>query len=178
MFYTRGMELTFRLADAADIPAITRLINLAYAGGASDKAWTHEGTLFEGERTHDAEVTENLTAPGNVFLLGFDAGTLVSSTLLKFSGESAYLGLLAVRPDLQGGGVGKQVLAECERLARERGATRMTMMVISTHRPELVAYYQRRGYQLTGRYGEFSRPAVRELAARIGMRLEWMEKVI
>lgn len=172
------MELKFTLATPADIPAITRLINLAYGGGASDKAWTHEGTLFEGDRTHEAEVAENLSAPGNLFLLGWAGEALVSSTLMKFPDDAAYVGLLAVRPDLQGGGVGKQVLAECERLARERGAKRMTMMVISTHRPELVAYYQRRGYQLTGRYGEFSRPAVRELAARIGMRLEWMEKVI
>lgn len=175
------MKLEFRLATPADIPAITRLTNLAYGGGEegnSEKVWTHEGTLFEGERTHDAEVAANMDTPGSVFLLGFAGEQLISSTLLKFSEDSAYIGLLAVEPSVQGGGIGRQVLAECEQRARERGAQRMTMMVISTHRPELVAYYERRGYRLTGRHGEFSRPAVRELAEKIGMRLEWMEKVI
>ena len=178
---TSHMNLQFRLATWADVPAITRLTNLAYGGGEdgqSDKAWTHEGTLFEGERTHDAEVSANLRTPGNVFLLGMAGERILSSTLLQFSADAVYIGLLAVEPNMQGSGLGKQVLAECERQARERGIRRMTMMVISSHRPELVAYYERRGYRLTGRYGQFSRPAARELAERIGMKLEWMEKEI
>lgn len=168
--------LDFRPATAADIPAITVLINLAYGGGRSEKAWTHEGTLFNEARTNDAEVAGYLNTPGSMFLLGFDAGQLVASTLLKFDGAKGYLGLLAVHPDAQSGGVGKQVLAEAERIAMERGCTVMTMMVIATHRPELVAYYERRGYALTGRFGQFSRPAVKAYADQIGMRLEWMEK--
>lgn len=168
----------FRNATPADIPAITRLINLSYRGAASDRAWTHEGSLFAENRTSEAEVEAMLSTPGSRFLLGFEGDALVCSTLLKLGGDNAYLGLLAVEPSLQGGGIGRRVLEECERLAREAGLRRMTMMVISSHRPELVAYYQRRGYRLTGRLGEFSRPAVRELAARSGMRLEWMEKAL
>lgn len=170
------IALTFRAATPDDVPAITALINLAYGGGTSEKAWTHEGTLFDEARTHDEEVARNLATPGSMFLLGFDNDQLLASTLLKFEGEAGYLGLLAVHPDAQSGGVGKQVLAEAERIARERGCTRMTMMVIATHRPELVAYYERRGYALTGRFGQFSRPAVKAYAEKIGMRLEWMEK--
>lgn len=174
--------LTFRPATPADVPAITTLINLAYGGGASstghNRSWTHEGTLFDEARTSDEEVARYLATPGAMFLLGYDGASLVTSTLLKFDGEAGYLGLLAVHPDAQSGGVGKQVLAEAERMALERGCAKMTMMVIATHRPELVAYYERRGYALTGRYGEFSRPTVKAYAEEIGMRLEWMEKVL
>lgn len=169
-------SLHFRPATAADVPAITALTNLAYGGGQSEKAWTHEGTLFDEARTSDAEIAAQLAAPGAMFLLGFDGAALVSSALLKFDGDAGYLGMLAVDPGVQAGGIGKQMLAEAERMAIERGCTRMTMMVIATHRPELVSYYQRRGYALTGRYGNFSRPAVKAYADEIGMRLEWMEK--
>lgn len=182
--------MKFRPATTADVPAITALTNLAYAGGHRDhagghrdhagrqstKAWTHEGTLFDEARTSDAEIAGQLAAPGAMFLLGFDGDQLVASALLKFTGDSGYLGMLSVHPDAQAGGVGKQMLAEAERMAIERGCTKMTMMVIATHRPELVSYYQRRGYALTGRYGQFSRAAVKAHAEEIGMRLEWMEK--
>jgi ribosomal protein S18 acetylase RimI-like enzyme len=168
--------LTFRPATPDDVSAIVALINLAYGGGKSDKAWTHEGTLFQEERTNDAEVAGHIATPGSMFLLGFSDDALLASTLLKFDGETGYLGLLAVHPDAQAGGVGRQMLEEAERMARSRGCTRMTMMVIATHRPELVSYYERRGYALTGRYGNFSRPAVKAYAEKIGMRLEWMEK--
>ena len=173
--------LTFRSAIPANVPAITALINDAYGGGSNadgKRAWTHEGTLFNEARTNDAEVAGHIATPGSMFLLGFEGDALVACTLLKFDGDAGYLGLLAVRPDTQGGGTGRQVLAEAERIAVERGCTRMTMMVISTHRPELVSYYERRGYALTGRMGNFSRPAVKAFAEKIGMRLEWMEKTL
>lgn len=175
--------LSFRSATAADIPAITALTNIAYAGGhpnhaggKSEKAWTHEGTLFDAARTSDAEIAGQLAAPGAMFLLGFDGEQPVASALLKFDGDTGYLGMLAVHPDAQTGGIGKQMLAEAERIAMARGCRVMTMMVIATHRPELVSYYERRGYALTGRLGQFSRPAVKAYAEEIGMRLEWMEK--
>ncbi|MDX2218054.1 MAG: GNAT family N-acetyltransferase [Burkholderiales bacterium] len=170
--------LKFRPATAADVPAITALTNLAYAGNNSGKAWTHEGTLFDEARTNDAEIAGQLAAPGAMFLLGFEGDRLVASALLKFSDAEGYLGMLSVHPEAQAGGVGKQMLAEAERMAIERGCIKMTMMVIATHRPELVSYYQRRGYVLTGRYGQFSRPAVKAYAEEIGMRLEWMEKTL
>jgi len=171
--------MNFRPATPTDAPAITTLINHAYAGG-HEKAWTHEAgifaTLSDFERTSEAEVNRLMATPGSLYLLGLENDEAVACTLLKFEGDTGYLGMLAVRPDLQGSGAGKLMITEAERMAIERGCTRMTMLVIATHRPELVSYYQRRGYVLTGRYGEFSRPVVREHAERIGMRLEWMEK--
>ena len=58
--------------------------------------------------------------------------------------------MFAVVPTKQGGGVGRAVLAEAERLAVERwSATAMEMTVIS-RRTDLIAWYERRGYRLTG----------------------------
>lgn len=85
-------------------------------------------------------------------------------------GGSAYFGMFAVDPTLQGGGVGKFVLAEAERYAHdELGASRMEMTVIE-QRPELIAWYERRGYVRTGvlkafPYGDerFGEPKVDDL---------------
>ena len=63
---------------------------------------------------------------------------------------AGYFGMFSVRPDLQGGGVGKAVLAEAERIAREEwGLPAMRMTVIDV-RDELIAWYERRGYRRTG----------------------------
>ena len=58
--------------------------------------------------------------------------------------------MFSVRPDAQGGGIGRSVLEEAERIARVTlGCVRMRMTVIDS-REELIAYYQRRGYLRTG----------------------------
>jgi GNAT superfamily N-acetyltransferase len=88
------------------------------------------------------------------------------------------MGLLSVRPAMQAGGVGKQLIAECERVARDewRCAT-MGITVITSHRPELTRYYERRGYARTGRFKpKFERKQVLRGMLVDGLRLEWMEK--
>lgn len=64
--------------------------------------------------------------------------------------DTAYFGMFAVDPTLAGGGYGRQVLAEAERIARDEfGAAAMEMTVIR-QREELIAWYERRGYARTG----------------------------
>ena len=61
-----------------------------------------------------------------------------------------YLGFLTVDPDCQAAGLGRALLAEAERVAVARfGATVIEMTVI-VQRAELIAYYERRGYGMTG----------------------------
>ena len=63
---------------------------------------------------------------------------------------AGYFGMFAVRPELQGGGVGKAMLAQAERIAGEDwGLATMRMTVIDV-RDSLIAFYQRRGYVRTG----------------------------
>jgi ribosomal protein S18 acetylase RimI-like enzyme len=58
--------------------------------------------------------------------------------------------MFAVRPTLQGAGIGDALLRECERIARDEwGLAALRMTVIWT-RAELIAFYRRRGYAETG----------------------------
>ena len=71
------------------------------------------------------------------------------------SDGSASFGMFAVEPLRQAAGLGRELLACAERVASEElGARRMTMSVIE-QRVELIDWYRRRGFELTGERREF-----------------------
>jgi GNAT superfamily N-acetyltransferase len=172
--WATGGRPTFRWARASDLPAIVKLVNAANSGDGGTAGWTHELDLFHGERTDIAEIRRLFAARGALFLLCIERGEIGGCAHLKANGAAAYMGLLSVRPTLQGRGIGSQLIAESERTVRdEMGYTKLRISVITSHRPELTVFYQRRGFVLTGEAKEFER----RQAARIeGLRLEWMEK--
>ena len=154
------MALTFRFAEPRDVPAVVALVESAYRGDASRAGWTTEADLLDGQRTDVQAVESVLAAPGNAVLLAEVAGQLAGSCRLdRHAGAEVDLGMFAVQPNSQGQGWGRQILAEAERVARLNwGASTMTMTVIA-QRPELIAWYRRRGYLPTGEtrpfpYGE------------------------
>lgn len=157
--------LQHRFAVLADVPAVARLVERAYRGPESASGWTTEAHLLESPRSDPEEIGRLVADPDSRFLLGESRdGRLVACALLQRAGEDAYFGMFAVQPSHQGGGVGSGMLRAAETAARELwGARAMTMSVISV-RAELIAWYQRRGYALTGTrqpfpFGEF--PALR-----------------
>jgi ribosomal protein S18 acetylase RimI-like enzyme len=166
-------DLTYRYADPADVPAVVDLVESAYRGEESLSGWTSEAELIEGQRTDAATVSALLAEPGTHVLLAEEAGVLQVCCELQepvMPGGAAYFGMFAVRPSLQRGGYGRIVLAEAERIARDKfGAATLEMSVIR-QREVLIAWYERRGYQRTGElkpfpYGDESvgRPKTRDL---------------
>jgi ribosomal protein S18 acetylase RimI-like enzyme len=143
--------MRFRQATARDVPAIVALIESAYRGDASRAGWTTEADLLDGQRTDGDEVGRLVADPASRIVVALDeAGVLVGSVLVADEGDAIYVGMFAVRPGLQGRGVGKALLAEAERVGRDelgRNAARMTVLA---QRSELIAWYERRGYLRTG----------------------------
>ena len=168
---------SFRIAVQSDAQAIADLVNAAYRGLSGDLGWTHEAKLFDGPRT-DAESLGRLIAAGNsLILLCMREAALIGSVHLEKIEGGAYLGLLAIRPALQNAGLGTRLMAEAERLVRERwGCEKISMTVISL-RTELIEYYERRGYRRTGKVEPL---AVDAGAGRPKMSLEmaWLEKLL
>jgi GNAT superfamily N-acetyltransferase len=164
----------FRRATPRDVPAIVALTNAANAGDG-DGSWTHEANLFAGKRTDEEEILAKMAA-GAVFILRIEGRQVVGSFYIEPLRTSSYLGLLAVHPALQKRGVGKQLLAEGERIARDDwGCKSMMITVLAEHRPELAAFYQRRGYARTGRGHALLRRNA-HTAKVPGLTAEWMEK--
>jgi ribosomal protein S18 acetylase RimI-like enzyme len=58
--------------------------------------------------------------------------------------------MFAVNPVLQAGGIGRGLLAEAERIGRDEWGARSMKMTVITQRQDLIAWYERRGYTVTG----------------------------
>ncbi|GGY93700.1 GNAT family N-acetyltransferase [Streptomyces avidinii] len=147
--------LSFRSAVETDVPELVELVESAYRGDASRAGWTTEADYLDGQRTDPDGVRAVIAAPDGVLLVVERAGELVACCQLEHRDDHVYFGMFAVRPGLQGGGLGKEILAEAERRAREAwGAKEMRMTVVNV-REELIEYYVRRGYRRTGELSPF-----------------------
>ncbi len=144
------LKLIFRRAVSEDASRIVALINSAYRGETSRQGWTTEADLLRGSRTEINEVTNLITADNSMLLLCLDAETLLGSVTLERHDDAAHLGMFAVQPQQQGQGIGKQLLAFAEHAAVDAWGVKSMVMSVITLRQELIAFYQRRGYHLTG----------------------------
>jgi ribosomal protein S18 acetylase RimI-like enzyme len=150
------VALTFRSADEGDIADIVALVESAYRGEASRAGWTTEADLLDGQRTDHAAVADLLREPGKLVLLAEIGGSLMGCCQLeRKAGAEAYFGMFSVRPGRQGAGLGREILAEAERVAADEWAARLMVMTVLAQRTELIAWYERRGYRRTGEQQPF-----------------------
>ena len=145
-FYIRGMKI--RPATEADIPELNRLVNSAYRGESSKVGWTTEADLLDGIRTSEASLTEMLHKPEATILVA-EENELKGCVYLEKQQDAMYLGMLTVKPELQGKGLGAQLMRAAEDYAKAQDCNKIKMTVI-TSRDTLFAYYQRKGFKDTG----------------------------
>lgn len=144
------------MADTADIPVLALLVNSAYRGESSRRGWTTEADILGGQRTDAEELSELIAAPESRILLAQQAGQIIASIHLKrTSSEAAYVGMLAVEPGLQQRGTGRALLMHAEQMARQSWQASEISMTVITLRTSLIAYYERLGYQRTGKLQPF-----------------------
>jgi GNAT superfamily N-acetyltransferase len=146
-----------RLADASDLETLSAFINSAYRGDSSRAGWTTEADFLDGQRTDPETLGAQLAAPGSVMLMLHDErGALAACVFLQNRGDRAYLGMLTVDPLRQTGGIGKKLMETAEDWVRRNwGRPRLELRVFR-QRPELIAWYERRGYRRTGRQEPFA----------------------
>ena len=141
---------TLVTATPADVPRLTQLVNSAYRGDSSRQGWTTEAHLLDGQRIDEAGLHDMMAVPNAAMLLCLGADNeLLGSFYAHAAGDKVSLSMLAVTPTGQSQGVGRFLLSAAEDYGRQHGCTTSKMTVISV-RLELIAYYERRGYQLTG----------------------------
>lgn len=151
-------RLDFRTATAGDVPALVALVESAYRGDTSRRGWTTEADLLDGQRTDVDAILEVIDADDSIMLVAGPAtfpGLVAACCHLEKRQSSTYFGMFAVDPTIQGGGIGKAVLAYAEQFAREEwGSDRLEMTVIR-QRTDLIAFYERRGFTDTGDISPF-----------------------
>ena len=138
-------------ATPADLPALHVLVESAYRGDSARGGWTHEADLLGGQRTDLAALSEQIEDPAQVILVARDEGQLAGCVAIADrGGGTAYIGLVTVDPARQASGLGRQLLTAAERYAALHFAAKRAEMTVISLRTELIAWYQRRDYALTG----------------------------
>ncbi|MCK9372779.1 MAG: GNAT family N-acetyltransferase [Sulfuricurvum sp.] len=143
--------MKFTHATHNDIPTLTSLLNRSYRGDSSRAGWTTEADLLSGKRIDEAGVEQLLGDPESLILIAQSEDRVFATIHAHHENESVHFGLFAVEPTLQGGGIGKALLAYAESEAHKRWGIHTAVMEVITHRTELIEYYERRGYLRTGK---------------------------
>ena len=168
--------MKFREAVIEDAGAVAALVNSCYRGDSSRVGWTTEADLLGGTRTNEEEIRSLITSSGSLILLCSEGDEIIGSVHLQQEESSGYLGMLVVKPGLQGAGLGRSLMESAERLVREKWGSRKMTMNVFTARPELIAYYERRGYRRTGKAKPFEPHDVHGIPRVEGLELEVLEK--
>jgi ribosomal protein S18 acetylase RimI-like enzyme len=149
-------DLAFRSATLADVDALVVLVTSAYRGDASRAGWTTDADLLDGNRIDPEVLRADIERARSRVLLAERVDPqarnveLLACAHVAEEDGAGYFGMFAVQPGLQGGGIGRAVLAEAERIAREEWRLPAMRMTVIDVREELIAWYQRRGYRRTG----------------------------
>lgn len=147
-------------ARPADAPGLKMLLESAYRGDSARQGWNHEADILDDERIAPGELEAMLADPAVTILTARDDDALVGCVAVtRKDATLAYLGMLCVLPTLQSGGLGRRLLDAAEDHARALGLAAMEMTVIDS-RASLIAWYERRGYALTGERRPF--PVLRD----------------
>lgn len=140
-----------RIATQQDAAELAALVNAAYRPGKGDGGWTHEAALVDGERTNPEQLAMLLARDDGVMLLGRRDGATLACVDLRHQGDTVTIGMLAVQPSLQNAGLGKIMLAHAETCAVHLFNPQRLLMHVVEARQELVDFYTRRGYALSGK---------------------------
>lgn len=133
------MTSRIRRGAERDVPALTRLVNLAYEA---------ERFFVLGDRTHEGEVRQALDS--GVFLVAVDeADVPVGCVHVHAEGERGSFGMLAVAPDRQRQGLGHHLIRAAEDHVRQNGGRMMEILVVDL-RHDLRRLYGRLGYREVG----------------------------
>lgn len=146
-------QIQFRAAAIGDADQIARLVNAAYRPAPGEGGWTHESDLVRGDRTSPSQI-EALIGTSTV-IVGVIGAKAVACAHVAGEGSEAQIGMLAVEPTLQAGGVGKALLAYAEEYAFSVLGAKDLMLVVVRARLALIEFYMRRGYQRTGSLLEY-----------------------
>ena len=123
-------------------------IRLAEPGeaGALLELWQAAGS--SPSNTDNIEsVTAAIEWVGTWVLVAESAGVIVGSLIATWDGWRGNMYRLAVRPEHQRRGIATALLDEGERLLRERGARRVSAVVLFEE-PPAVAFWEQAGYAL------------------------------
>jgi GNAT superfamily N-acetyltransferase len=127
-----------RFAEPADSDALVPLINVAFLP---------EQMAIEGDRINQATLQSYFV--NGKFVVLEDSDGIAGSVYAEVRGRRGYIGLLALRPELKGRGLGRLLMERAEEYLAGTGCEAVDLRTISA-RDDLVPMYKHLGYEQTG----------------------------
>lgn len=94
------------------------------------------------------DIARKLTVQPELFLVAEpedDSDGVVAAGMAGFDGHRGWVNYLAVRPDLQGSGLGRALMAEFERLLTDLGCPKLNLQVRAGNE-QVLGFYASLGY--------------------------------
>lgn len=132
------LAISVRRATAADAASLAELVNDAYRV---------EKFFVDGDRTDAAEVIAMMSE--GAFLVLEEAHGLAAAVYLERTDAAIYFGMLSVRSDLRGLGLGTRLVRIAEAMGEAMGARECTLKIVNL-REELGRWYKSLGYRDAG----------------------------
>lgn len=142
----------FRYIKPADFLCLTHLINRAYRPACGEEGWTHESNWISDIRLSLPQLEQLAHKKHRHIRIAELNDRLVGCVMfsLNQSKNHVEIGLLTVDPTLQNQQLGRKLLAQAESLAIALYQPEFFEMSVVNTRTELIEFYERRGYVLTG----------------------------
>jgi ribosomal protein S18 acetylase RimI-like enzyme len=128
-------SLTVRTATITDVAVLTTLINAAFAV---------ERRFVDRDRTGVDDIATYLEKGSFLIADGAD-GHPEACVYVEIHGDRGYIGMLSVRPTLQGRGIGRRMMAVAEDYCRTAGCRAVDIKIVNL-RTELPGFYHALGY--------------------------------
>ncbi|KAI9155604.1 hypothetical protein HJFPF1_08191 [Paramyrothecium foliicola] len=154
-------NLTFRFATEEEAPDVQQLIHRAFRAEDSRPNWTGDMELSTNFSVDIELIRARINTPNCGFVVATNGQgqTVGTICVAQIANKLARMSLLAIEPQHQQGGTGRQVLEYAEKHSQQAwGATRCGLNALST-RKELISWYKRHGYQETGELVPFPQQA-------------------
>lgn len=138
--------ITYRKATLTDIDAINALVNSAYIAQAD---------LIDGQRTSPSALRTMIDQENSHLELAIQDNEIIGCVYLERNNDVLYIGMLTVKPSLQGNGLGKTLMNRALDLGRE-WKMKSTSMNVIRETPEFISYYEKMGFKWSGKTEPFS----------------------
>jgi ribosomal protein S18 acetylase RimI-like enzyme len=91
------------------------------------------------------DIERKIAVQPEMFLVGCREDRVVATVMVGYDGHRGWINYLAVRPQLQGTGIGRRMMDEAEDLLRAAGCPKINLQVRATNR-DVIEFYEKVGF--------------------------------
>jgi ribosomal protein S18 acetylase RimI-like enzyme len=111
------------------------------------EVWSLAGVAGPDRAAQRKEIQKKMSHDPDSFFLGLVDGKVAATVMVGYDGHRGWIYLLAVRPDLQRKGIGRQMMEHAEQWLRQLGCP-VAKLQVEQARADAVGFYQKLGYEV------------------------------